>query len=289
LKEKGIPFLKAEGYMKTGQENDLGVEIVGALRSPTGNGEIIKIGSINKPTGQEYLFNLTIPHLFERNGPFLLTAKSSEENTFFHSSFKQHCTSLTAEYYHDQRRQHQIIGEYSIRDEIPMLSSSLKEKGENEEKNVFSSLTRSTERFLHSLGSSSSSSSSISSSSELDRHASEAVLSSATSSVKSSLKYIWTPIDTRDSSGNPTIGEYLQSSFELALPPGDAQFFKTDLTTQFHRRLGPNYQNHPGLTFSLISSLGILYPLAVLFPSFYYTQNTIRNSTNPLTSYLSDR
>lgn len=121
------------------------------------------------------------------------------------------------------------------------------------------------------------------------RQASAAVLASAMSSIKTSLKYVWNAIDTRNSQANPTTGEYLQTSLELALPPGTAQFVKTDITTQLHRQLGPNYLEQPGLTFSMVGSIGLLYPLSVLFPSFYYNQSSIRASTSPLTSFLSDR
>ncbi len=265
MKEKGVPFLRTQTYIKAGKESDSGVELVGALRNPTGNGETIKIGTVGKAAGgQEYLFNLTVPHIGDTSGPFLLTLKSSEENQNYYSSFKQHITSLTAEYTHDVQAKHHFTAEYSIRDEIPMLLTDDKVKA-----GLFETIGATEQSF--------------------QRQASAAVLASAMSSIKTSLKYVWNAIDTRNSQANPTTGEYLQTSLELALPPGTAQFVKTDITTQLHRQLGPNYLEQPGLTFSMVGSIGLLYPLSVLFPSFYYNQSNIRASTSPLTSFLSDR
>ena len=265
LKEKGIPFLRAQTFIKAGAESDSGVELMGALRNPTGYGETIKVGTVGKPAGgQEYVLNATIPHIADINGPLSLTLKSSEENQSYFSSFKQHMTSLLAEYTHDPLGKHQITAEYSIRDEIPMLKTDPKPHA-----SVFGNVTASDP--------------------SQQRHASSQILSGALSSVKTSLKYVWNAIDTRDSIGNPTHGEFLQTSLEVALPPGNAQFIKADVSSQFHRQLGPKYLQQPGLTLSLVGSIGMMTPLSFLFPSLYYEKSAFRTSTSPMTSFLSDR
>lgn len=93
--------------------------------------------------------------------------------------------------------------------------------------------------------------------------ASKAVIATASPSTKTSLKYIHTN-DTRDSTGTPTAGSYVNSSFELALPPGTAKFAKFDVQAQTHRLLTPiRLDGQPGLILSLCYNVGILQPLSL--------------------------
>merc|ERR1711998_225264 len=88
-----------------------------------------------------------------------------------------------------------------------------------------------------------------------------AVLASAGPSTKFSTKYTFTA-DTRDSGTMPTSGSYISSTFELAMPPGTAQFAKLDLSAQTHQLLTPiRLDGEPGLVGSLCYNMGILQPL----------------------------
>ena len=51
--------------------------------------------------------------------------------------------------------------------------------------------------------------------------ASAVTTNTAVSSVKTSLKYLWTALDSRDSASNPSEGSFLQGSVEVAVPPGE--------------------------------------------------------------------
>ena len=93
--------------------------------------------------------------------------------------------------------------------------------------------------------------------------ASKATVASASPSTKTSLKYTHTD-DTRDSAVTPTRGSYLNSSVELALPPGTAKFAKFDIQAQTHKLLTPiRLDGQPGLIFSLCYNVGILQPLSM--------------------------
>jgi outer membrane protein assembly factor BamA len=225
--------------------------------------------------GMEFLMNYQLPHIGEYGGPLSVSFSSSEHNQFFQSSFKQQIDSFSVDYFLDNRKKHQITAEYALRDEIPLQKSDFKPIAQ---RIMDLDLSRGQDTSLAAKMITE------------QRQASDAILFSAISSVKSSLKYLWTISDTRDSPANPTTGEYLQSSVELALPPGNVQFIKSDISAQFHRQIGPNYLEQPGLTFSLIGNVGLLYPLAVLFPNLhYFNKNRLQASTNPMTSFLSDR
>lgn len=88
------------------------------------------------------------------------------------------------------------------------------------------------------------------------------LMRSLISSTKISTKYIYT-YDDRDNAASPSTGKYLQSSTELALPSGSAQFIKSELFTQLHRTLGPRIYGQPGLTSSICCNMGILIPLKI--------------------------
>jgi outer membrane protein assembly factor BamA len=60
--------------------------------------------------------------------------------------------------------------------------------------------------------------------------------------LQTSLKYVWTAIDDRDSTANPSKGSLLETAIEVATRPGTAEFLKSDLTAQFHRPLSVPYK-----------------------------------------------
>lgn len=105
-------------------------------------------------------------------------------------------------------------------------------------------------------------------------------LLSATASVKSAIKYMYTLVDDRDSSASPTSGKYLKGTVELALPLGTAHFLKTEVDAQYHTTIGPKLFGQTGFVASVCGSMGIMYPLSVVLPI---------SSTVPYKSHLSDR
>lgn len=119
------------------------------------------------------------------------------------------------------------------------------------------------------------------------RHAldsSHAVAASAGPSTKTSLKYSLTS-DLRDSMSMPTAGSYINSSFELAVPPGTAQFAKFDLTAQTHKLLSPiRLDGQAGLVGSLCYTLGFLQPL-----NFDPYKESFLSRTSKDKSHLCDR
>ena len=46
--------------------------------------------------------------------------------------------------------------------------------------------------------------------------------------------------DDRDSPASPSEGSLLQGHVEVAGPPGNARFVKTEGQAQYHKQLGPN-------------------------------------------------
>lgn len=97
-------------------------------------------------------------------------------------------------------KKHQLVGEYALRDEIP-LSNSLKLQSKEAEKPTWSLFDFKT------------------------LSASAVTTNTAMASVKTSLKYLCTMLDSRDSASNPSSGSFLQGSVEVAAPPGKNAFF----------------------------------------------------------------
>ena len=111
------------------------------------------------------------------------------------------------------------------------------------------------------------------------------LMRSLISSTKISTKYIYT-YDDRDNAATPSTGKYLQSSTELALPTGTAQFIKSELSAQIHRTLGPRIYGQPGLTSSICCSMGMLIPLKIFGFNPTTTTEYLGNGKIP---HLSDR
>ncbi len=124
VKEKGVPFLKAQSYVKTGNSTDVGFELEGALRSPTGHGEVFRVNSLTSPGGmQEYSTSLSVPNVSNDLGTLDITARSGLENQSYFTSFKQSTNAVTVDYT-SRNNLHRLTAEYALRDEIPNQSSS---------------------------------------------------------------------------------------------------------------------------------------------------------------------
>lgn len=191
VKEKGIPFLKVATYLKAGSGSEVGFELQSALRNPTGYGETFKVSAITTQSGaKEYLSSLFVPNVGPQKLDLNVSAKSSIDNQSYFTAYKQQVDAFSVELA-TQDKMHQVVGEYALRDEIP-VTSVLSGDAERKPDWLF-----------------------------FNAHPASAVTTNtAMSSVKTSLKYLRTFLDDRDSLCNPTSGSFLQGSVEIAAPPG---------------------------------------------------------------------
>lgn len=211
VKEKGIPYLKMSSYVKAGLTAEVGFELSGALRNPLGYGESCKLSSVTTQSGaREFASMLSVPKVAGRSANLNLTLRAGESNRQYYSSFKEHSTSLLLDLSSEDRK-HQLTLEYALRDEIP-VSSSIGTDG-------------SAVQLFKSLGSSLlAKDAATPDSSTGDRwawHPSPATMQSLKPSLKTSIKYFCTALDSLDSLSNPSRGSLLQGSIELAMHPGE--------------------------------------------------------------------
>lgn len=249
VKEKGIPYLSVQSFVKT--NSTVGAEIRGALRSPFGYGETVKVSFQNNPilNTPEYSVGVEVPRLGRHYGAVSLTARMGKDRQTYFSSYDQEMKTLMLDYSTPDRA-HRFSLECSLRDELPILDSNDLEKG-------LLDLVNKPE----------------------PRTASTAILNNVASSWKSSFKHVGTFIDNRNDTISPSNGSLLQSTTEIAFPPGRAQFVKAELLTQHHQQIGPTVFGQPGLVLSMSSCLGMLHPF------FLSTSSSSKRTT----SYLSDR
>lgn len=227
VKEKGIPFLKIESNVKTnnGLSNDVGFEVQGALRSPFGLGEFVRLtlGSGSSGSKDNSLVATAPFYINNRQYRGHISVKSSSENNSYYLSYKQKFSNILAMLETvGGPSSHSLSCEIAHRDEVPITYWNVPHQ---QAYNV-----------------------------------SSAVLYNLASSSKVSAKYSWL-FDSRDSAPNPSNGKFISSSVEVALPPGSAQFLRSEVTLQNHQTLGPSLFNQPGLVASLCGHLGVVYPL----------------------------
>lgn len=301
MKEKGIPFLQAHSSVGAGKEMDFGVELTGALRSPLGYGDRWKVSSIAKQQGsREFLLSATFPHIPNNNSaevsdawkipsiwdisptcPLSFNVKSCIENAPGLSPYKLSNNSFMVEYNYPNKN-HQWQLEYSVRDELPYvhtMPSKGPNEGDNSTQDALSSNSLWKDMIPHSTmwvssPFSLSGKAPLSNEQPHDQFNKQSLgsnenmhplfLNLLSSSIKASLKYALTLIDTRNSVCLPTDGSYLQSSVEFATYPGNTHFLKTELNTQFHKTLYLEEGALPdnGATFSVAGSIGLMIPVA---------------------------
>jgi outer membrane protein assembly factor BamA len=204
VKEKGIPFLNVASYVKAGASAEAGFEVRGALRNPIGYGETVRLSNVTTQTGaREYQAAVSIPNVGPQRFNLNVTARSATEDQSYYTSFKQQVDGVTVEL-NTRDGMHQLVAEYALRDEIPVTSTppAVPTLGTLDEKalpgfNLFSLPTL---------------------------PASAVTANTAMTSLKTSLKYLCTALDTRDNMANPSSGSYLQGSVEVAAPPGTTVF-----------------------------------------------------------------
>lgn len=195
VKEKGVTFFKAETFVKSETTSEVGFELQAALRNPMGYGETFRVNSTTTQTGaREYLSVLSVPNVGPKKLNLNLSLKSSTENMSYYTAYHLKTDAFNMEL-STQDRKHHLVGEYALRDEIPM-GSSAKLNTPDTGKPTWSLFD-----FTAPL-------------------ASAVTTNTAMASVKTSLKYLCTLLDSRDNASNPSKGSYLQGSVEVAAPPG---------------------------------------------------------------------
>ena len=262
IKEKSIPFLKLETYIKSHlsstSSSEVGMEVQGAIRNILGLGDIYKFTIGTNPYGnnKDYLLSMSIPHIFNHillspinryqyRTQLETSLKSSMHDMTYFLGYKSHINSFNIDYtlYHDNillnkyHPKHHITFELASRDEIPVTYQG-----------------RSSLYFTNAH-----------------------ILSTCTPSTKVATKYTYTITDTRDSIYNPTSGSYLQSSIEVASTLGTTQYIKPEIITQTHIPIGHNtYTSYEGQSavLSLVGSLGVILPLSLLLPSYLRTPSS---------------
>jgi hypothetical protein len=123
VKEKGIPFLNMQTFVKAGSTagSDVGFELQGALRNTTGHGEIFSVSTQKTETGSmELTSQLTVPNVSPDRGTGILSYKVAEDTRNAHfTGYKQQSQAVQAEYQSRSGR-HNVTMEYALRDEVPV-------------------------------------------------------------------------------------------------------------------------------------------------------------------------
>jgi outer membrane protein insertion porin family len=233
IKELGITTLKLNSYVKTGLHaiGMVGVEASGALRNPYGFGEVSRLSATTSHSGsKEYLASLTVPFPAPLFQSVSINAKESHDNQTRFAGFSQTETSVS------------IDGNINPLDLKQLLGLKKEPRSKHHLNYTFS--VRDEIPLPHATQSRASASSDM-------------ILLHARASSKSALKYSYT-VDTRPNGVNSSRGHLLDVSVEVALPPGTAQFIKSEAKGEFHSEIGPKLFGQNGLALSLGGSFGIM-------------------------------
>jgi outer membrane protein assembly factor BamA len=199
VKEKQIPTIETAAYVKSGTTSEVGAEFKAALRNPIGFGEVLKASTVASQTGREYTCQLSIPNVGPRRMNMNMIARSGVESQAYYTSFRQQINAVSVEL-RSRDDKHQFVYEYALRDEVPVsLSDIARNQGQDGKDD------KSKPWDIFSLAS---------------LPASAVTVHTAAASLKTALRYNCTLLDTRDHPAAPSTGSYLQSSVEVAAPPG---------------------------------------------------------------------
>lgn len=317
VREKGIPFLKVESYVKSRTAggntpgSEIGGEIQGCLRNPLGLGDVHRVSMARNSTGasRDFLLSSHVPHVLNshnRNAHLDVTLKSSEEDNSYFLYFNQKIHSLIVDVsavkvLDDQPttntgsrppQPHKFQIEVSSREEVPVGFHAFAD--ESKAPGASDSAALGWRRFFPSAWfTAQAGSQNPDSVGDIEAPATQsntqnpklfpspALLPLCQTSTKVSGKYSYTFVDTRDSSILPSRGHYLHSCTELAVPPGSSTFIKQEVSAQAHGTLGPRIEAlglQPALTLSVAGSLGLLLPLHSFFHGS--SQSTRTGPTN---------
>ncbi len=250
VKEKGVPFLemgtytRTKGSQSTSPLQEVEFKVDGALRSPLGYGEWGQATFATSRLGTRDLsINFRLPHIGKSWSVLNLKAMANEEDKSYYQSFRLLSKVVSAELA-SRSGIHQFEWSWMNRDEIPRGFQQSSFSGKEE---------KDTESAGHAKEA---------------KDATGGILESLSASTKMAFKYTGTLWDTRDTASDPTEGSLVQGTAELSLPPGTAQFLKSDVKVQAHRRIGPSILGQTGLVASLAGNLGVVMPLGLLTPLF---------------------
>lgn len=223
MKEKQVLHFGVQTFAET--NSNVGAEVYGGFRNPVGYGEHLVFSA--KTTQQldkhqDYMVQASFPFVGHRLGQmFVSTRKHIDRQATYFSSYDQDFFTVMAEYLSKSQKQ-RLSAEISHRREIPFTidTDSSAVPGE--------SLQGTLQQVQRNLGL------------ESQRQPSTLIANAATTSWKTSLRYWHQMWDTRNSLVNPTEGHSLEGSVEVALPPGQAQFLKLDMASQWHQIVSLN-------------------------------------------------
>jgi outer membrane protein assembly factor BamA len=273
IKEKGIPFIKAETYVKSKTSgSEVGCEVQGALRNIFGCGDVhrISIGTNSSGESKDLLFSSNYPHTISSDqytGQLDITLKSTEEDNSSFLGFKQITRGLNIDLSSHERHNNKRENKYQIEiaDRVEkFLVNTSEPLPKSSSSSLISPLFKISSPNLPALQ--------FAMAPDLAKYCRK--------SLKVSTKYVSTLVDSRDSMISPSKGDYLQTLCEWATPLGDAQFLKTEVTTQIHRSLGPTLFNQPSIVFSMAGSLGCIFPLQNLLFNLKPSSSSIDTSSS---------
>lgn len=240
-------------------------KIEAGFRSPLGHGEFVRVGAESTLHGSKagrtsYSVNVDIPHVGGRlDNVHVVLARVLEDNRYYQSL--QYVADTLSARWASRDGKTTFSAEYALRDEVPVS------------------------HHLASTGGASTA-----------RDASAAIMSCAASSSCLNLKANNKWLDTRDIPSMPSIGSAIESTVEMALPPGSAQFLKGTVNAQHSLTLGPRILDQPGLTCTISGTAGLLVPFAAFFTPNSSNRGSTRVAgdytsaeTRNIRTYISDR
>ena len=214
------------------------------MRNLTGYGDISKVSyGTNSAGSKDSQISLSLPSVTSHLHSVDLTARIFEDSSqALYSSFSKNAASiaLTAS---SLDKRHKFVLQSAIRDEVPVgaMTPSINTNGNSSEpSNVYGN--SSYFGLLQGVLTPS-------------KQSSPSTLCLLSPSSKTSLSYVHTQ-DSRDCSSHPTVGSLFSSLIEMAVPPGTAQYLRTELMAEKHETLMKNSVSpHQSIVGSVCASL----------------------------------
>jgi outer membrane protein assembly factor BamA len=232
VKEKGMPFLKLESFVQSSGK---------AAGNDVG---LAAQGALRNPFGYGESFQLSIGGSSQGTKDNVISAR------FPHTFIRDHILQVsgktlesnTAYYTSFNQKSYSLFGDLFSKDLQRNLSAEISVRDEIPLKH---------DKVAHAYS------------------ASLPIMNMIAPSTKLSLKYNHS-YDSRDSPLLPTKGVYAAGSIEVALPPGDAQFVRADVSFQDNILL-KSFLSNPadGLVLSVAASCGLIHPLQASFHQLF--------------------
>lgn len=232
VKEKGVPYLKLESFVQSSGKAS-GSDVGLAIQ-----------GALRNPFGYGESFQLSVGGSSQGSKDNVVSAR------FPHTFIRDHILQVsgktvesnTSYFTSFNQNSYSFLGELFAKDVQRSLAAEVSVRDEVPIKN-----DKVTNAYVTSIP----------------------IMNMIAPSTKVSLKYNHS-YDSRDSTTVPTKGIYAVGSVEVALPPGDAQFIRTEFSIQDNimlKRSGSNSSD--GLVLSLAGACGVIHPLQTSFYQLY--------------------